>query len=464
MQNKSLLLLMSILLLWCGQTFASGFAIIEQSVSGLGNAFAGGAASAEDASTVYYNPAGMMLLDGSQATAGVHYIMPSVKFKSEQDANVLGGDLGSDNGGQAGITKIVPNLYYSNRISDKLAFGLGINAPFGLSTEYDKTWVGRYHAVDSEVVTININPSVAFKLTDKLSFGVGLNAQYMEATLSSMVDGGLVNASLASRYASGDITPVTSMADFAMAADPTNISNTQNDILAENEADDWSYGFNLGLMYEFSKDTRLGAMYRSEIKHKLKGEVKTTVPTSMEHLAVLFAEQDINGTVTLPAMAGVSVFHQLTEKLAIMADITWTQWSSFDELTINFEGTGIADSSSTTTTENWDDTWRYSVGATYQATEDLLLRIGTAYDETPISDEYRTPRIPGEDRIWLSFGAGYKILDNLVIDAAYTHLFVKDSKMEKYATPDTEDESRGTVIGEFENAVDIASIQLTYNF
>ncbi len=454
MQNKSFLLLMSILLLWCGQTFASGFAIIEQSVSGLGNAFAGGAASAEDASTVYYNPAGMMLLDGSQATAGVHYIMPSVKFKSEQDANVLGGDLGSDNGGQAGITKIVPNLYYSNRISDKLAFGLGINAPFGLSTEYDKTWVGRYHAVESEVVTININPSVAFQLTEKLSFGVGFNAQYMEATLSSMVDGGLVGAT-----AGAAIVP----------------SQTANDVYVKNNADDWGYGYNLGLIYAFTSKNRLGLHYRSEIKHKLEGDVKVDVPeslytTTFTHpvygdipLASLFSDQNINGTITLPAMASVSYFHQLTDKLAIMADVTWTEWSSFDKLTINFEGAGLAGSNSSTTTEKWDDTWRYSVGATYQATEDLLLRIGTAYDETPISDEYRTPRIPGEDRIWLSFGAGYKILDNLIVDLAYTHLFVEDAKMEKSAT-DPEDTSRGTVVGTFENSVDIASIQLTYNF
>ncbi len=463
MQNKSLLLLIAIFIFGCGQVFASGFAIIEQSVSGLGTAFSGGAASADDPSTVFFNPAGMMLLEGQQATAGVHYIMPSVKFKTEKAESTMLPDgsggymtipLGSDNGGQAGITKIVPNLYYSNRVSDKLAFGLGINAPFGLSTEYDKTWVGRYHAVESEVVTININPSVAFQVTEKLSIGAGFNAQYMEATLSSMVDGGLVGVK-----AGAAITP----------------SQTANDVYVKNNADDWGYGYNLGLIYAFTPKNRLGLHYRSEIKHKLEGDVKVDVPASLytttfTHplygdipLASLFSNQDINGTIILPATASVSYFHQLTDKLAVMADVTWTEWSSFDKLTINFEGAGIAGNSSTTTTEKWDDTWRYSIGATFQASDDLLLRIGTAYDETPISDKYRTPRIPGEDRIWLSLGAGYKVLDHLMVDVAYTHLFVKDSKMEKSAS-DPEDASRGTVVGEFENAVDIASIQLTYTF
>ena len=445
MRNKSLLLLTALLLLWCGQSFASGFSIIEQSVSGLGVSFAGGAASADDPSTVYFNPAGMMLLEGQQATVGVHYIMPSVKFKSEQATNFLGADLGSNNSGQAGIDKIVPNFYYTNKVSEKFAFGLGINAPFGLATEYDDTWVGRYHAIESDVMTININPAVAFAVTDKLSIGIGLNAMYMKATLSSMVDGGV--------------------AYYQATTDPSHISDTDYDILATNEGDDWGFGYNFGIMYQFNEDTRIGMSYRSEVKQKLEGEVEADIPTTMAAFSSAFETQNIIGRITLPQSASLSAYHQINDKLAIMADITWTGWSSFDELTIEFDDT-FGGKSSTTTTENWDDTWRYSIGATYQATDALMLRFGTAYDQTPISDDYRTPRIPGEDRIWLSLGAGYNILDNLVLDAAYVHLFVDDSKMAKYTTTDSDSEDyfRGTIVGEYENAVDIFSIQLTYNF
>lgn len=426
-----------------GSAFASGFAIVEQSVTGLGNSFAGGAAAAEDASTIFFNPAGMTLLEGQQIIAGVHYIMPSTKFSSSQATNALGGSLGSNDGGQGGVSKFVPNFYYSNRISDRLAVGLGIMAPFGLATKYDKDWVGRYHAVESDVSTMNINPALAIKVTDKLSIGVGVSAQYIDATLSSMVDGGLVY--------------------YKQTTDPSYVSNTNFDILAENTGDDWGYGFNLGILYELSDSTRIGAAYRSEVKHKLKGQLKAKdFPTALAAFSSAFATQDITADLTLPATASFSVYHQLTDKLAIMGDITWTGWSSFDKLTIEFDDT-FAGATESTTTENWNDTWRYSLGATYQVNEMWVLRSGVAFDETPISDKYRTPRIPGEDRIWLSLGTGIHLTDRLSMDAAYAHLFVADSKLEKSAT-DPEDTARGTLVGEYENSVDIVSIQLTYNF
>lgn len=438
---------------------SSGFALIEQSVSGLGNAFAGGAASAEDATTIFFNPAGLTMLDGQNVTAGAHVIMPSAKFSAETTSNVLGQPLSGGNGGDGGVTGIAPNLYYANRLSEQWSIGLGINAPFGLATKYDKDWVGRYHAVESDVMTININPSVAYRVNDQFSIGVGLNAQYIEATLSSMVDSGLVAYS-----GTGGLTPLA------------NVSNTDYDVYAENNADDWSYGYNLGLLYEFNANTRIGLAYRSEIEHDLEGTVKTSmsglaaatldaipIAPGATMLNLFPASQGVKGTITLPASASLSLFHQVNDKLAIMADISWTEWSSFDKLTLDFES-GIAGSSSSTTTENWDDNWRYSIGATYQATDALKLRTGVAFDETPISDEYRTPRIPGNDRLWISLGAGYQFSERLSMDAAYTHLFVDDAKMEKTALPGSEDEGRGTVIGEFENTVDIASIQLNYQF
>lgn len=451
MRKKLMPLVLSLVLflITSGTVFAAGFAIIEQSVSGLGNAFAGGAASAEDASTIFFNPAGMTLLDGQQVVGGTHVIVPSTKFSADRAENVTGApnSLGTNNGGDGGVVALVPNLYYTNKINEKVSFGLGVFAPFGLATEYDKDWVGRYHAIESDVMTININPNIAFKVTDKLSLSAGVSAQYIDVTLSSMVDGGLVLYS-----GSG-----------GNSAYLPAVSNTDYDILVENTADDWGYGFNLGLMYELSSATRIGLAYRSEITHKVKGEVKSDVPTTMAaYEDVLFATQGVQGTIDLPAIASFSLFHQVNDKLAIMGDVTWTGWSSFKELVIEFEDQ-IATNQSTTTTENWDDSWRYSIGATYQATDKLKIRTGLAYDETPISDEYRTPRIPGTDRFWVSLGLGYQVNEKINLDCAYTHLFVDDSKMEKFTTT-PEDTARGTLVGEFENAVDIASVQLTYNF
>ena len=459
MSKKCFSLLLGLVFLIAGSStaFASGFAIIEQSVSGLGTAFSSGAA-ASDASTVFFNPAGMTLLEGQQVTAGVHFIFPSAEFKKKKAENAIGAPLSGGDGGNGGETAVVPNFYYTNKINDRLSIGLGITAPFGLRTDYNKTWVGRYHAVESDVKTININPAIAYKVTDKLSIGVGVSAEYMDVTLSSMVDGGLV-AFAAVAGAGGDPRPLAPI-----------VSNSDYDVFAENKADDWGYGYNLGAIYEFTPDTRIGIAYRSEIKHKLEGDIDTDVPSSLTALpgvgpllGAAFKDQDIHGKITLPATASFNVYSKITERFALMADVTWTEWSSFDELTIHFEGDGIAGKDSTTTTEKWDDTWRYSLGATFQATEALILRSGVAYDETPIPDDYRTPRIPGEDRYWVTLGAGYQFTEYLPMDIAYAHLFVDDSKMQK-SVSDPEDTARGTVVGEFDNSVDIASIEFSYRF
>ncbi|RLB75833.1 MAG: hypothetical protein DRH06_07165 [Deltaproteobacteria bacterium] len=455
MSRKSFSLFIGLALLLAANStvFASGFAIIEQSVSGLGTAFSSGAA-ATDASTLFFNPAGMTFLEGQQVNMGLHYIIPSSKFDSDETTNALGMELSGGDGGNGGETAVVPNLFYTNKINDRLSLGLGITAPFGMGTDYSREWVGRYHAKKSEVMTIDINPAIAYKLTDKLSVAVGVSAQYMDVTLSSMVDGGLF-----AYLGSGGAAPIGI------------VSNTDYDVFAENTADDWGFGFNLGAIYEFTPETRIGIAYRSEIKHKLKGHVDTGVPDALTNLnpalGGYFRNQDIHGDITLPATASVHAYSKITDRFALTADITWTDWSTFDELVIHFEGDGIANSDSTTTTENWDDSWRYSVGGTFQATNTLLLRTGFAYDETPIPDDYRTPRVAGEDRYWVTLGAGYQFTDSISMDLSYAHLFVDDSKMQKYASMadmDSEDFGRGTVVGEFDNSVDIISIGFSYLF
>jgi long-chain fatty acid transport protein len=447
MWKRSSALLVGLTLLLFGSTtvFASGFALIEQSVSGLGNAFAGGAASAEDATTIFFNPAGMTRLEGQQAIGALHVIVPSAKFAATGAQNSNTNPITGSNGGDGGKVGIAPNMYYVNKLNNRLAVGIGINAPFGLATEYNKDWIGRYHAIESDVMTVNINPSVAYKATDKLSIGFGVNAQYIDATLSAMAD-------------VGKLIP------------PLGASSPATDVFVESKADDWSLGFNLGLLYEFTNDTRIGFAYRSGIKHKLKGDTSTSVPTAIAGIvfppgltvAQLFQDQPVSGKIALPASASLSLFHQLTDKLAIMADINWTEWSSFDELTLNFGGDyGIGGKYSSTTLENWDDSWRYSVGASYQLNGSVVLRGGLAYDETPIKDDYRTPRIPGEDRYWISCGAGIKLSDTFIVDLAYAHLFVEDSKINLVSA---DNDSAGTLTGRYENKVDIASVQITYKF
>jgi len=434
----------SLVLALASPAFSAGFALIEQSVSGLGNAFAGAAATGEDASTIFFNPAALTLLEGQQVVAGAHVIVPSAKFSKDSSMTISGG-----NSGDAGVVGVAPNLYYAANLNNGWSVGLGIFAPFGLATDYDKDWVGRYHAVESDVMTININPTVAYRVNENLSLGAGVSAQYIDVTLSQMIDMGKI------AYGLGAV-PVQA------------VSNPDADIFADMTADDWGYGFNLGALYEFNENTRVGIAYRSRIKHTVKGDAKFSQQNPDSLLgqalagaaALYFPNQGVKGDITLPASASLSAYHRINPQWAVMADIMWTEWSTFDKLVMEFDG-GLDDS---VTTENWDDNWRYSVGANYTPNDRLVLRGGLAYDETPIPDaKHRTPRIPGEDRFWVAFGAGYKLTDQMNLDFGYAHLFVKDSRIAKDGT-DPEDERRGSLYGEYENKVDIVSVQLSYSF
>ena len=453
-QRLEILLAGMALLAAAGHASASGFALIEQSASGLGNAYAGGAASAEDASTIFYNPAGMLLLKGQQISGVLHYIAPRIAYSNERAANVAGSPQSGGSGGNAGNGKAVPNLFYSARISEQLAAGIGISSPFGLVSSYDTTWVGRYHAVKSDVMTLNINPAVAYRITDQFSVGIGFNAQYMKAELSNMIDFGL------SAYTNSGNNPALLGA----------VSNPRADILGTLKGDSWGFGYNLGLLYTPSQETRVGLAYRSKVEHSLKGDA-TFSQRDGAYLgslglagaaAATFSGQSISSDITLPASLSLSVYHRFTPAWAVMADVGWTQWSSFDKLVIDFDGS--LRSRPSVTTENWRDVWRFSAGATFNPTPQLALRTGFAYDQTPVPDAaHRTPRIPDSDRYWLAIGVGYALSERINVDLGYAHLFMPDSRMSKSAAV-PEDAARGTLVGSYSGEIDIISTQMTIRF
>ncbi len=429
---------------------AAGFALIEQSVGGLGNAYAGGSAIAEDASTVFFNPAGMSRLKGSQFIAGGHIIMPSATFHNEGSTHILQqvtkAPLSGGNGGEGGVIGFAPNLYVTKQVNDRFTLGLGINAPFGLATDYDRTWVGRYHAIESDVLTVNVNPSVSYRVNDKLSLGAGLSAQYIKAKLSNAIDFGTLDAAgLLPGVPKGALHLVPQMADG----------------FAEMEGDNWGFGFNLGLLFEMNQNTRLGLAYRSRVKHTLSGTVDfANVPAA---LAGVFKHDAITADITLPDTLSASLAHQVTPEWTVMADVTWTNWSLFDELRVNFDSPALAPRPSVTTT-NWKDNFRYSVGVTYAPKANWTYRLGLAYDQTPIRNaQYRTPRIPDGSRTWTALGIGYRVSDRLTLDLGYAHLFVNDPQVAKSLT-NPEDATRGGLTGRFDAYVNIVSGQLTYRF
>ncbi|HSO19351.1 MAG TPA: outer membrane protein transport protein, partial [Desulfosarcina sp.] len=374
-------------LLVAGSAMGSAFAIIEQSASGAGYAYAGMAAGAHDGSTILFNPAGMALQCGHELQVGAHYIIPTAEFKDQGSTTVLGTPLTGGNGGDGRNEALVPNLFYRHSISDRWKAGIGVTAPFGLTTDYDDGWVGRYHALKSELATIDINPSVAYKISDQWSVGVGLSFQYADAELSNAIDWGTA------LVASGQPVP------------PTLSQNL--DGKGTVEGDDWGVGANVGLIFQPLPGTRLGLHYRSKVDHTLEGDADFDTPAAAAAAAQAagLVDTTAEADVTLPETVSLSAYHAFNERWAILADLTWTNWSRLEELRIEF-GTGANDS---VTTLEWDDTWRYSLGGIFRPIDPLELRAGVAFDETPIPDaRRRTPRIPGADRIWVTFGAGYQ--------------------------------------------------------
>jgi long-chain fatty acid transport protein len=422
-------------------SYGAGYAVAEQSVTGLGRAFAGQAAVAEDASTIFFNPAGLTYLTHSQIAQGLNFILPQSEFNDNgSNAPALGGAPLGGREGDAGNLAIVPNLYYAHRLNDDVVLGIGVNAPFGLVTEYSDNWIGRYHAIKSDLLTININPSIGFKATERLSLGFGINLQYIDLELTQAVDFGTICAS----------------ALVGACAAPL-----ANDGKVKLEADDWSWGFNLGLMFQATDATRVAVTYRSKIEHHLTGKGEFSIPTNVPGAlagALGFNNGAISGNVALPESASLAIHHQVNDKWAVMADASWTRWERFEELAIV-----AADPTSklnSTKEESWENSMRYGLGLTYAHNDKWTFRGGIAYDETPISDDFRTARIPGEDRKWVAVGASYKYSDHITIDAGYTHIFVSNPEIDESLDLPLNHE----LVGDYDASVDILGVQMRWLF
>lgn len=415
---------------------ASGFAITEQSVTNLGTGASGGAAGLDDISTIFFNPAGLMRLPDDGAVVGAGYVIfPSLNFTNQGSEIAPGVPKVGGNGGNAGVTSFIPNLYAAYRVSDRMKLGIGVNTPFGLSTEYDSNWVGRYQAIKSELITININPTVAYQVTDNLAIGAGLNVQYAEAELSNAIDfGGIL--------AAGGAAILPQQADGAV-----NISGS-----------DWSVGYNFGILYEPTETTRIGLAYRSAINHNLRGNADFTTPAVAVAAGLtatgLFTDTTASARLNLPDTLSLGINQKLSPRLALTGDVTWTNWSDFQELRVDFD----SPQPDTVVPENWFDTVRVGVGLTYELNSTWTLRGGVAYDPTPVPQEFLTPRIPDSDRTWLSFGFSYEPSRNLSLDLAYTHVFLPNRDI------NATEEGAGTLVGNYTSSIDIIGAQLNWRF
>lgn len=390
---------------------AGGFGIGTQSGSGTGNAFAGGAAVADDASVAWSNPAAMSALpSGRQVTVAGHILVPSFKFSNAGSTGAFAAP-GTGEGGDGGGVHVVPNAFYTMDINPKMRFGFAVNAPFGLATEYDPGWRGQLTGIESEIKTINLNPSIAYKLGDKSSIGVGVSLQKIDAKLTG----------------------------FAGAPGVLTI-----------EGDDIGFGFNAGYFVHATPNTQFGMTYRSKVAYELEGSALFSVNTA--------GNGTVRADITMPDSASFSVLSKLDAKWEVMGDVTYTGWSKIKRLDIIRTSGATAGATLTSLVFNWKDTLRYGVGANYRMNDQTKLRFGLAFDETPTNDIDRTPRLPDQDRTWVALGVQYKPNKQGTVEVGYAHEFVKDSSVNTTVT------AAGTLRGTFENKADILSVQYSHRF
>jgi long-chain fatty acid transport protein len=458
----------AVLAVMSGTVAASGFALIEQSASGLGNAFAGGAASAEDASTIFFNPAGMSRLEGKQIALALHGIKPSAKFEGTVSGLSPLQTGGTVTGGDAGSLAWVPNAYFTMEVNPKMRVGLGVNAPFGLQTEYDSNWMGRFQAIKSKLETVNLNPSISYQVNEMVSVGAGANYQRVKGELSGVTNysaagyaagaaaGGA--AALAGGATVGDATYLAVVA-AGQAAGLASAGGINSEGVSTLTGSDGAWGYNFGLLFNLSSQTRVGVAYRSSIKYNLNGSI--SFANRPAGLAVALPNQAVTLAISVPDTFSVSTFHQMSEKWDVMADISRTGWSVFQQLNVlKTNGTSL----STPTPENWKDTWRVSAGTSYHYSNQWMARVGFALDQSPVSDAYRTVRIPDADRTWLSVGGQYKASKASSLDFGYAHLFVKGASLNQNAVANADLAGKGYLVGNYSNSVDILSVQYTHSF
>ncbi len=432
---------------------ASGFSLIEQSASSMGTAYANGSAGIDDASTIFFNPASMTRLAGKNLSGGAHVVRSDVDFSGKAYYNpdnpafqqgplapLAGSPIDGKSSDNLGETGVIPHGAYSQQYNDRIWFGLSVNGPYGLRTEYSDNWVGRYNAIKSELTTVNINPSVAFKINEHASVGFGVSAMYADGELTNAIDGGLVAALKG--------TPLPGWVPG---------SNTY-DGKAKLTGNDWGYGYNMGILLEPSDRTRLGIAYRSKVNLTIDGDAKVSgLPAGLDY------KQNAKLDLSLPDSLSLSGVHQLTPQWAIMADVTWTNWSRLNQLDVKVQG-----GAQSVTQLQWNDSTRFSVGTTYKYNESWLFRTGVAFDQTPVpSAKLRTARIPDANRTWLAIGANYKLNKQLSFDLGYAHLFVDNPDIK---SADAYDPGTGlntgfhTLDGSYDASVDILSAQVNWRF
>lgn len=379
-------------------TFAAAFQLYEMGTPIIGSAAVGQAALAQDASTTYFNPAGMVFCGQNQFMLGGQLLLPEITF-AQNSLNTISGDNGTD------IGALIPGMsvYSELSYSPNLKFGLSLNTPFGGELLYSDGWVGRYFVQTVSFYTINLNPSFAYRINDYFAVGGGVSLEYinLQQTVS---------------------LPINSQIDGQIKL------NLEN----------YAPGFNLGVMFTPSRATKIGLAYRSQITHHLSGDSTflriNTTPTTTT-------------TMVMPANLMLSAVHDFSRYFTLLAELGWAQWSSMQDTILTVQGF------SAVTPRNWSNTYRVGVGAQFKPTPCLTVQTGVSYDSSPTNVELRLPDLPMDKQIRAGGGVIVQLIKSVTLGASYEYIDFGDAEIHNTS-------SNGTLSGaypkNFANAVQVS--------
>ena len=418
-----------------GTAAASGFQLLEQG-SGLGNAYAGSAAKASDASTIFWNPAGMTQLQAREVSGGLTAVRPSFKF--DDNGSQVGPTFGRANdGNDAGGWAYIPNGYVSWALNKDFYVGLGIGGPFGNATKYHKPWIGSAQSDEFDIKTININPSIAFRVNEMVSLGAGVSWQKIEADYYRQV--GIL----------GNLPRVESHMSIS----------------------DDAWGWNLGALFTLSPTTKVGVSYRSAIQYHTDGKVKLSgdgTPAgdvTANNLGNAGGQSDVKADLKVPDTFIVSVTQKLSDRWEMLGDVSWTGWSSIKNVDIIRTDGLLVGQTAQVLEADFKDTYRVALGANYAYSDALKFMFGLAYDQTPVKKaSTRLTSLPDNDRTWFTLGAQWKPAREQTLELGAAYLYIPKTKINQDETSTNPLTNRGTVIGDYNSSVWIFGAQYSLAF
>jgi long-chain fatty acid transport protein len=427
-------------ILFATSAFGTGFGLREFSPSGLGMAYAGGAADGHFASAIFSNPALIGGVDTFDIASGATAILTNTD--ADYSAKTAAGTVVAGNGKPDGfVTKaVIPDLAVRYRLTDKLTIGLSENMPWGMVSKYSNDFVGRYYATKSEIQTRNITVAAAYQVLPELSIGGGVQIQFVKAALGKAIDFGTIGY----KYGFGT-TP------------------GKNDGFGMMTANDWGFGYTLGILWKATDKLSIGASYRSRIAHTVHGNEKYTwdaagVAKYLNAHYTLFTNTGVKAVLDTPAVATFSAKYKIDDRWSVGATADWTGWYSFQNILAVSSNPA---QSSDLNLMDWKPSLMGSLGAEYRPNADWSFRLGTAYDATPTRTKTRIPGIPDTSRIWLTSGVGYRWDDNVDLSLAYAYMFMGHADFNQQVTG-TGNSARGTLTGTSNLAVHLVGLELDY--